>query len=92
MCESCFKEYFKELTQEQFFKIFPPKTRTIEVNGVVVENLGTSCVCDLCNADVYTEETPIGHGLFINDSKYPSYLLCESCWQRHLELEKQKGK
>ena len=90
MCKSCFKEEFKPLTKEEFFKIFPPRTRVIEVNGVIVANLGTQCVCDLCNDEVYTESTPLGHGLFVNDSKYPSYLLCESCWQRHLELEKEK--
>ena len=91
MCKCCVKEEWKPLNQKQFFKIFPPKTRTIEVNGVVVANLGTEVICDFCNADVYTEETPIGHGLFVNDSKYPSYLICESCWKHHLEREKEEA-
>ena len=42
-----------ELTREQFFKIFPPETRNISVNGEIVAQLGEEVICDHCNGDVF---------------------------------------
>jgi hypothetical protein len=42
-----------EVNKEQFFKIFPPETRNISVNGEIIANLGDEVICDHCNGDVF---------------------------------------
>lgn len=81
------KEFYKQLTAEQFFKIFPPETRCIGIfsNGTYqhVANLGTEVVCDFCNNDVYDEEHKVGYGLFVDDNPRPYDIICERCYKNH---------
>ena len=48
--------YIFMCNKEQFFKMFPPETRNITIDGEVVCNLGHEVICDHCNGDVFSEE------------------------------------
>lgn len=69
------------VTREEFFKQFPPAKRNVTVNGVVVANLGEEVVCDLCNADVLTEENNAVFLVLTNSEKgsYINSTICKDC-------------
>lgn len=82
------KLYFKPVTRESFFKMFPPETRGIYFqtpDGKIeqVAALGEEVVCDLCNGDVFTEETPFGYLMVIDGHICDTY--CSKCYHRHKE-------
>jgi len=73
------------VTREEFFKIFPPESRNIVFNGKVIANLGEEVICDLCNADVLTEENTNVHLVLELNSKGQSYVnsvICKECWDK----------
>lgn len=79
------KYWWKPVTRESFFKMFPPETRGIffsTPDGKVekIAALGEDVVCDLCNADVFTEEKKIGYILIIDGHVCDTY--CADCYKR----------
>ena len=86
------KEVFRPMTKEQFLTLNPPETRGIfmstpdgKMEKIAV--LGDEVICDICNRDVYTEETPIGYGLCLDGEENPSYMYCKHCYDRHNEID-----
>jgi len=67
-------------TQETFFRIFPPETRNVYVNGEVVANIGKDIICDFCNADVINDEKALN---FISNGNDFGEVLCDNCAKEH---------
>ena len=88
------KIYFKPVTRESFFKMFPPDTRGIYFqtpDGKIeqVAAIGEEVVCDLCNGDVFTEETPFGYLMVIDGHICDTY--CSDCYHRYRKYESENS-
>lgn len=75
-----------EVTEAAFFGMFPPETRHIKINGEVVASLGREVICDYCNGDVFSKETPVGFlvGEDIPEAQY-SAAICHKCGIRLIQ-------
>lgn len=71
-----------EITREQFFKMFPPETRNITMNGEIIAELGEEVICDHCNGDVFFTDGngDYDHGFAVcYDDEHVDDILCKEC-------------
>lgn len=79
-----------EMTREQFFKMFPPESRNIELNGEVIAELGEEVICDSCNSDVFfpNETGACDHGFALSyDAEHIDEILCKDCAEMIIKKE-----
>lgn len=79
-----------EMTREQFFKMFPPESRNIELNGEVIAELGEEVICDRCNGDVFfpDENGKYDHGFALSDDgEHIDEILCKDCAELIIKKE-----
>lgn len=79
-----------EMTREQFFKMFPPESRNIELNGEIIAELGEEVICDRCNGNVffYDEQGGFHHGFCLSyDGEHIDEVLCKDCAEMIIKKE-----